>query len=105
MRQVRAHLGQLAKMQSGHQREGWFLDAAAIYCDAVRSLAGDLAAAPIGSRGLLAFRDYLSAYMRSAAFAGLASDTARPQRRSCPGHVPGPDQGPASGGQPVRRRA
>ena len=76
MRQVRAHLGQLAKMQSGHQREGWFLDAAAIYCDAVRSLAGDLAAAPIGSRGLLAFREYLSAYMGSAAFAALASDTA-----------------------------
>jgi len=76
MRQVRAHLGQLGKMHSGHQREGWFLDAAAIYCDAVRSLAGDLGAAPNGSRGLLAFRDYLATYIDSAAFAGLASDTA-----------------------------
>jgi len=75
MRQVRAHLDQLAKMQSGHQREGWFLDAAAIYCDAVRSLAGGLASRPVASRGLLAFRDYLDAYVASAGFAQLASDT------------------------------
>src|SRR5208282_5668730 len=76
MRQVRVHLGQLAKMPSGHQREGWFLDAAAIYCDAVRSLAGELASWPVASRGLLAFREHLAAYVASAAFARLASDTA-----------------------------
>jgi hypothetical protein len=75
MRQVRVHLGQLAKMQSGHQREGWFLDAAAIYCDAVRSLTGDLASSAVASRGLLAFRDYLAAYIASAGFAQLESDT------------------------------
>ena len=77
MRQVRAHLGQLTRMQSGHQRAGWFLDAAAIYCDAVRCLAEDLATASIASRALVAFRDYLAAYAASAGFAGLASDTAR----------------------------
>jgi hypothetical protein len=77
MRQVRAHLGQLTRMQSGHQRQGWFLDAAAIYCDAVRCLAEDLAAASIASRALVAFGDYLAAYAASADFAGLASDTAR----------------------------
>ena len=76
MRQVRVHLDQLAKMDSAHQREGWFLDAAAIYCDAVRSLAADLAARPFTSRGLTAFRDYLAAYIASAAFARLAADTA-----------------------------
>jgi DNA mismatch repair protein MutS len=76
IRQVRAHLGQLGKMHSGHQQEGWFLDAAAIYCDAIRSLARDLASRPIASRGLLAFRDYLAAYLASAEFARLASDTA-----------------------------
>ncbi|MGO8882831.1 MAG: MutS-related protein [Streptosporangiaceae bacterium] len=73
---MRAHLGQLNKMQSGHQREGWFLDAAAIYCDAVRSLAADLASRPVTSRGLLAFRDYLTAHVGSAGFARLGSDTA-----------------------------
>jgi DNA mismatch repair protein MutS len=76
MRQVRAHLGQLAKMQSGRQREGWFLDAAAIYCDAVSALAADLAARPVASRGLLAFRDYLAGYIGSGEFARLAADTA-----------------------------
>jgi DNA mismatch repair protein MutS len=77
MRQVRAHLDQLVKMQSGHQREGWFLDAAAIYCDAVRALARELASWPITSRGLLAFRDYLAAYATSAGFTRLAADTAQ----------------------------
>ncbi len=72
---VRAHLRQLAKMQYRYQREGWFLDAAAIYCEAVRSLAGHLASAQISSRGLLAFRDYLASYAASAGFAALVSDT------------------------------
>ena len=76
MRQVRAHLDQLAKMPSVQQREGWFLDAAAIYCDAVRSLAGELASRPVTSRALLAFRDYLAAHVASAEFARLVSDTA-----------------------------
>jgi DNA mismatch repair protein MutS len=75
MRQVRAHLGQLARMTSRHQREGWFLDAAAIYCGAVRSVADDLACARITSRGLLAVRDYLAAYVDSPEFAGLVCDT------------------------------
>ncbi len=76
MRQVRVHLTQLTKMSSRLQREGWFLDAAVIYCDAVRALANDLAAQPIASQGLLSFRDYLAAYVESAGFATLAADTA-----------------------------
>jgi DNA mismatch repair protein MutS len=73
---ARAHLDQLPKMYSGRQREGWFLDAAAIYCDAVSSLAADLDARAITSRGLTGFRDYLAAYIASAGFARLAADTA-----------------------------
>jgi DNA mismatch repair protein MutS len=75
MGQVRAHLDQLPKLQYRYHREGWFLDAAAIYCDAVPSLAQQLAAARIKSRGLLAFRDYLAAYVASAGFTLLASET------------------------------
>jgi hypothetical protein len=75
MREVRTHLRQLAKMQYRYQREGWLLDAAAIYCDAVQSLAGYLASAQISSRGLLAFREYLASYVASAAFTALVSDT------------------------------
>jgi DNA mismatch repair protein MutS len=76
MQQVRAHLRQLKDMREHYQREGWFLDAAAIYCDAVQSLAGHLASAQIRSRGLLAFREYLDSYVASARFTALVSDTA-----------------------------
>jgi DNA mismatch repair protein MutS len=75
MSQVRAHLGQLAKMQDRYHREGWFLDAASIYCAAVQSFAEQLASARITSRGLLAFRDYLASYVASAGFTTLASET------------------------------
>ena len=75
MHEVRAHLRQLAKMDYRYHREGWLLDAAAIYCDAVQSLAEHLASAPISSRALLAFREYLSSYVVSAGFTALVSDT------------------------------
>jgi DNA mismatch repair protein MutS len=77
MAEVGAHLRQLASMQYRYQREGWLLDAAAIYCAAVRSLAAHLALAPaqLTSRPLLAFRDYLADYAASAGFTGLARDT------------------------------
>jgi hypothetical protein len=73
--EVRAHLRQLDQMENSHQREGWLLDAAGIYCDAVTTLARHLASAPLGSRALLAFRDYVAAYTASAAFTTLDSDT------------------------------
>ena len=78
--EVHAHLRQLERMSDRYQREGWFLDAAAIYCDAVRSLAGYLATAEIRSRGLLALRASLASYAASAAFTALASDTDERQR-------------------------
>jgi DNA mismatch repair protein MutS len=75
MGEVRAHLRQLDRMQYQYQREGWFLDAAEVYCDAVRSLADCLSSAPAGSRALLAFRDYLASYAASPGFTALAADT------------------------------
>lgn len=75
MRQVRTHLATLAKMQSPQQRQGWFLDAAAIYCDAVQSLADDLGARVVQSRALLAFRDFLDSYVTSPEFLVMAKET------------------------------
>jgi DNA mismatch repair protein MutS len=75
MSEVRAHLRQVAQMRYRHQREAWFLDAAATYCDAVQSLAGDLGSAQLDSAALLAFREYLAAYVASAAFTALVRDT------------------------------
>jgi DNA mismatch repair protein MutS len=75
MNEVRAHLRQLEQMRDRHQREGWFLDAAAVYCDAVASLAEHLAGAEPASRALRDFRGYLASYAASPAFTVLAADT------------------------------
>lgn len=76
LRQVHAHLRQIDDMRSSHQRAGWLLDAAVIYCGAVRSLAAGLDSAPVTARALQTFRDYLTGYLASAGFARLASETA-----------------------------
>jgi DNA mismatch repair protein MutS len=76
MGQVRSHVDQLGKMHSRHQRQGWFLDAAAIYCEAVRTLAAELEGRELASRGLRAFRDHLNSYVASRPFAELADETA-----------------------------
>jgi hypothetical protein len=75
MSQVRIHLGQLHKMQYQYQREGWFLDAASMYCDAVQTLAEVLRSARLGSRALRRFRAFLAAYVASDGFVGLVADT------------------------------
>jgi DNA mismatch repair protein MutS len=75
MSRVRTHLGQLHKMQYQYQREGWFLDAASMYCHALETLAETLASARLGSRALRGFRAYLGSYLASAKFGSLAADT------------------------------
>lgn len=77
MREVRGHLVRGRKLHYQEQKQAWFLDAVDIYCNAVNSLAAELAASDARSRGLLAFRDYLDAYVSSVAFNALLS-VARP---------------------------
>ena len=74
MRAMRQHLRQGKGMHYQRQKQSWFLDAAAIYCDAVTTLASDLARANPRSRGFRAFRDHLADYTRSEAFTTLAAD-------------------------------
>jgi len=81
MTEVRAHLRQLEQMRDRHQRQGWFLDAAAIYCDAVASLAGHLVSAEPRSAALRDFRGHLVSYAASPGFTALADDT-RSRRES-----------------------
>ena len=76
MWQVRSHLDQIHKMQYQPQREGWFLDAASMYCDAIQSFAEALRSAPLSSRGLRAVRAFLVTYVASADFDSLVADTA-----------------------------
>lgn len=75
MRDMREYLAQDRKLRYKYQKERWFLDAAHIYCEAVSSLAGDLARLDVKSRGFLAFREYLTNYTASGGFTSLVSAT------------------------------
>jgi DNA mismatch repair protein MutS len=74
MRDVRVHLALVKKLHDRFHRERWFVHAVEIYCDAVNQLAADLAAAPLKSRGLCYFRDYLIAYAARAYFKSLLQE-------------------------------
>jgi DNA mismatch repair ATPase MutS len=74
MHDTRVQLAQAFKLRHRYQQECWLLDAAERYCDAVASLARELMHSTVRSQGLLAFRDYVSSYAESAAFATLVAD-------------------------------
>ena len=57
-----------------HHGEGWFLASALLYCEAVEQVTQDLAQLPLTSRGLLAFRQYLSEYVASVSFRTLSDE-------------------------------
>jgi DNA mismatch repair protein MutS len=75
MRRMRAHLEQMQKLHYLLQQQAWFLDAAGIYCEAVRTLAEELADREVTSRGFRRFRDYLGEYVGSGQFTSLAAET------------------------------
>jgi DNA mismatch repair protein MutS len=75
MRRMREHLAQAKKLRYRQQKQRWFLDAVDTYRKAVDALADELTAAPIGSRGLEAFRQYLTDYTNSERFTRLVSQT------------------------------
>jgi len=75
MRQMREHLAQVQKLHYGLQKKAWFLDAAAIYCEAVHALAQGLAEREATSRGLQRLSRYLTGYLGSERFTSLAAET------------------------------
>ncbi len=75
LRQARSHLAQLKKMEPKYQREGWFLDAVAIYTEAVHSLADALDDGSVTSQGLRSFSALLASYTASQAFTTLVAET------------------------------
>ncbi len=79
MRAMREHIAQADKLRYEHQKERWFLDAVAIYCDAVDSLAGDLAGAAVESPGFLALNEYMLDYTRSTGYTSLRTATKKLQ--------------------------
>ncbi len=72
---MRRYAGLAEKVEFKNYREGWFLEAAEVYCQAVVNLAHDLTQASLESRGLQAFREYLMCYIQSNYFTTLLADT------------------------------
>ena len=75
MRIMRQHLATSDKLRYEYQKAAWFLDAVAIYCDAVTSFSEGLSSIDLGSRGFRSFREFLAGYLKSDAFKSLVSDT------------------------------
>ncbi len=77
MRTMRDCLAQIEKLYYKLQRQAWFLDAVENYCDTITSLAHDLTHVELESRGLLAFREYVTKYAEADGFASLLAETKR----------------------------
>jgi DNA mismatch repair ATPase MutS len=75
MSDMRRLLGLVEKLYFKYHKEGWFLEAVDIYCEAVNKLVHDLSAADLRSRGLSAFLRYVTDYAQSPGFATLAMET------------------------------
>jgi len=71
---VRRYLNLVSRLDVRNHMEGWHLEAALVYCEAVANLARDLGQAPLRSRGLLAFRSFLMGYATSDQFLPLAAE-------------------------------
>ncbi|HHY55589.1 MAG TPA: DNA mismatch repair protein MutS [Chloroflexi bacterium] len=74
MRVVRRYLALVQKLYYKYNQEGWFLEAAALYRDAVAGLAEALAHADLRAHGFIQLRDYLTDYCRRNDFQKLADD-------------------------------
>ncbi len=75
MRTMREHLAQANGFYYKFHKERCFLDTVEIYCDTVNCLVQDLSLVDIKSRGFLAFREYVTAYTKSAPFTSLLAET------------------------------
>jgi len=75
MQRMRRFLGLAKKQHYKYEKERWFLDAAAIYCDAVSSMARALADLELSSAGFQGLRDHVTTYTASERFTSLTDET------------------------------
>ncbi len=71
---VRRYLTMVENLDFTYHKEGWFLEAALLYCETVTALADGLDRANLRSPGLRAFRDHLAGYVRAAEFESLRAE-------------------------------
>jgi hypothetical protein len=74
MSTVRRYLKLIEKLYFQYHKEGWFLEAVDVYCQAVTGLARFFSHADLKSRGLLALRAFLLDYVKSEAFILLSAE-------------------------------
>ncbi len=77
MTTMRRYLSLEDQLHYKYHKEGWFLEAVEIYCEAVTCLVHDLNLADLKSRGLLEFREYVTNYVNSSGFASLLAETTK----------------------------
>lgn len=75
MRSTRRLLSQDDKLHYKYQRESWLFDAAEAYGQGVSRLGAELTEVEPTSRGLRAFKAYLTNYVQSPEFTSLLADT------------------------------
>jgi DNA mismatch repair protein MutS len=68
MRRSRSYMRGVDQVESPYHKQGWFLDAAESYCEAVLSLRAGLAGTALSSRGLIAVGEHVQRYAASAQF-------------------------------------
>ncbi len=68
MSTMRRYLSLEDKLYYKYHKEGWFLEAVNIYCEAVTCLMRDLNRANLRARGFLSFREYMMSYVDSEYF-------------------------------------
>jgi DNA mismatch repair protein MutS len=80
MRTVRRYLALAEKLDYDYHKKGWILEAALVYGDAITALARELAAVPLKSRGLLAFREWVQRYAQAPAFQSFVAEAQQVKR-------------------------
>jgi DNA mismatch repair protein MutS len=74
MQRMRRYLGLAKKQRYKYEKERWFTDAVAIYCDAVSGLAHALESLDLNSRGFQQLQTYMGDYAASEHFTALAGE-------------------------------
>ena len=72
---ARRYLSMIEKMVVKYHKEGWFLEAADVYCDAVSGITNELIGMNIKSKALVGFLTYLKKYITSPKFLSLRAET------------------------------
>ncbi|MGD0275171.1 MAG: DNA mismatch repair protein MutS [Syntrophales bacterium] len=74
MHTMHMHLTLVDKLDYKYHKEGWFLETVEVYCDAVNCLVHDLTLVDLKSRGFIAFREYMTNYVKSGHFTSLLEE-------------------------------